>query len=412
MKKKLLPFFIACLAATFVALLAFANNVVAIVRWWRAFLAAGGDSSGVLAHAPGFVPWLDWTAVDYSAVTTFIPFLGFACMAVAAFRILCGRRMRVGDFPFFRGSDQLNVALGLFGTLWGIIVIGYFKLDTVQMADLMQCLHTALFSTLMAVVWVFMIDRPLVRPFFTRLLEASGLAETDDGDLAAAVDRLVVRLGAASDAFDKRQQEYETAFEKRLANYEQEFDKRQKEYVEFFSRRIDELEKRARESEDRLAKVTDDARWRGIADRAFSYIETGPLKTYDWAAQFEDTNQTRDYVGQCSVPAFQTALLLLERFPGDAARVAQARELADWVEDQFVFWRHPCRSDGRGILSEPSEVFSPHWGDGSNPKHDFSNWIEVPSVTEKYHYNQPESGLAGSMARLYLKLYRVTREHL
>ena len=163
--------------------------------------------------------------------------------------------MRVGEFPFFRGSDQLNVALGLFGTLWGIIVIGYFKLDTVQMADLMQCLHTALYSTLMAVVWVFMIDRPLVRPFFTRLLEVSGLAETDDGDLAAAVDRLVVRLGAASDAFDRRQQEYETAFEKRLANYEQEFDKRQKEYVEFFSRRIGELEKRAKESEERLGRI-------------------------------------------------------------------------------------------------------------------------------------------------------------
>ena len=248
--------FTASLALMTVSGLAFVNNVVALVRWWKAFLAAGGDTAGVPAHVPGCFAWLDWSVVDYSAVTTFIPFLGFVCMTLAAFRLVCGKRMRVGDFPFFRGSDQLNVALGLFGTLWGIIVIGYFKLDTVQMADLMQCLHTALYSTLMAVVWVFMVDRPLVRPFFTRLLEASGLAETDDGDLAAAVDRLVVRLGAASDAFDKRQQEYETAFEKRLANYEQEFDKRQKEYVEFFSRRIGELEKRTKESEDRLAKVS------------------------------------------------------------------------------------------------------------------------------------------------------------
>ena len=247
--------FAASFALALVALLAFVNNVVALVRWWTAFLAAGGDTTDVPAHVPGCFAWLDWSAVDYSAVTTFIPLLGFTCMAVAAGRMLRGRRMAAGDFPFFRGSDQLNVALGLFGTLWGIIVIGYFKLDTVQMADLMQCLHTALYSTLMAVVWVFMIDRPLVRPFFTRLLEASGLAETDDGDLAAAVDRLVVRLGAASDAFDKRQQEYETAFEKRLANYEQEFDRRQKEYVEFFSRRIDELEKRAKESEERLGRI-------------------------------------------------------------------------------------------------------------------------------------------------------------
>lgn len=237
--------FVASLGLAVLAGLAFVNNVVALVRWWKAFLAAGGDTAGVPAHLPGCFAWLDWSAVDYSAVTTFIPFLGFLCLTVAAGRMLRGRRMRAGDFPFFRGSDQLNVALGLFGTLWGIIVIGYFKLDTVQMADLMQCLHTALFSTLMAVVWVFMIDRPLVRPLFTRLLERSGLAETDDGDLAAAVDRLVERLGAASDAFDARQKAYEAAFEKR-----------QREYTEFFTRRIAELEKRAQESEQKLAAVS------------------------------------------------------------------------------------------------------------------------------------------------------------
>ena len=237
--------FVASLGLAVLAGLAFVNNVVALVRWWKAFLAAGGDTAGVPAHLPGCFAWLDWSAVDYSAVTTFIPFLGFLCLTVAAGRMLRGRRMRAGDFPFFRGSDQLNVALGLFGTLWGIIVIGYFKLDTVTMADLMQCLHTALFSTLMAVVWVFMIDRPLVRPLFTRLLERSGLAETDDGDLAAAVDRRVERLGAASDAFDARQKAYEAAFEKR-----------QREYTEFFTRRIAELEKRAQESEQKLAAVS------------------------------------------------------------------------------------------------------------------------------------------------------------
>jgi len=259
MKKELRSLVGAAFAASFsllsIALLAFANNVVALVRWWRAFLAAGGDSQSVPAHMPGVIPWLDWTAVDYSAVTTLIPLIGFLCLTVALGRMLCGRRMRVGDFPFFRGSDQMNMALGLFGTLWGIIVIGYFKLDTVSMADLMQCLHTALFSTLTAVVWVFIIDRPLLRPLFTRLLVKADLAETDDGDLAAAVDRLVTRLGAASDAFDRRQATYEAAFEKRLADYEKSFDARQKEYTEFFVRRIAELEKRAEASEEKLKAV-------------------------------------------------------------------------------------------------------------------------------------------------------------
>ena len=293
--KKVIVLLSACVCATVFCVLAFANNVVAIFNWWSSFIAAGGDSSAFAAKASGFIPWLDWAVVDYSAVTTFIPMLGFLCMTLSLSRMLACRRARAGDFPFFRGSDQLNVALGLLGTLWGIIVIGYFKLDTVTMADLMQCLHTALFSTLAAVVWVFLIDRPLVRPYFTRLLEETGLAETDDGDLAAAVDRLVVRLGAASDAFEKRQQEFEAEFrkrlddyaaeasrraaadaaefekrrgeyaahfEKRLSDYENAFETRQKEYVEFFKREIEALERRAKaadearvETEARLAKI-------------------------------------------------------------------------------------------------------------------------------------------------------------
>ena len=279
MKAKLLLLLALCAAATAFCALAFANNVVAIAQWWSAFLAAGGDSSSVAAKMPGFVPWLSWSAVDYSGVTTFIPTLGFLCMTLALGRMAAGRRARAGDFPFFRGSDQLNIALGLFGTLWGIIVIGYFRLDTVTMADLMQCLHTALFSTLTAVVWVFLFDRPFVRPYFTRLLERADLAETDEGDLSAAVARLVERLGAASDAFDRRQAAFEAAFERRQAEfesayerrqtayeqkfaerqaaYERDFEARQKEYVEFFRRRIDELERRAEGAESKLKKVAE-----------------------------------------------------------------------------------------------------------------------------------------------------------
>ena len=306
-----------CAIATAFCTLAFVNNVAAIWNWWAAFLAAGGDTAAFSAKAPGVIPWLDWTAVDYSAVTTFIPTLGFLCMTVSLARMARGRRFRAGDFPFFRGSDQLNVALGLFGTLWGIIVIGYFQLDTVTMADLMQCLHTALFSTLTAVVWVFLIDRPLVRPYFTSLLEETNLADSDEGDLASAVDRLVARLGAASDAFERRQREFEESFakraaqfeaefarreteyeaahakreaeyaaaherrtaeyaadfekrrgeyaahfEERLAKYEGEFESRQKEYKEFFKREMDALDRRAKDAEaarlateERLAKV-------------------------------------------------------------------------------------------------------------------------------------------------------------
>ena len=76
-----------CAAATAFFALAFANNVAAIFNWWSSFLAVGGDSSAFAAKAPGFVPWLDWTVVDYSAVTTFIPALGFLCMTLSLARM-------------------------------------------------------------------------------------------------------------------------------------------------------------------------------------------------------------------------------------------------------------------------------------------------------------------------------------
>lgn len=269
--KKVFVVFLMSLAGFAFSALAFVNNAVAVTKWWKAFIAAGGDGSSVAAKMPGFIEWLDWSVVDYSAVTTLIPTIGFLCMTIGAWRLLRRRRVAAADFPFFKGSDQLHIALGLFGTLWGIIVIGYYNLETVSMPDLMQCLHTALFSTLTAVVWVFMIDRPVIRPIFARLLNSLDCAEAEDGDLAAAVDRLIVRLGKASDEFDARQKAYEEAFdarqkkyeetfasrhetyekifESRLKDYENEFNARQKEYTEFFMRRIDELERRAASSE-------------------------------------------------------------------------------------------------------------------------------------------------------------------
>lgn len=267
MRKNILIFGV-CLAAAAVAAILFINNVWAVVSWWMAFGAAGGDTAKMAADVGGFWKGLDWSVVDYSAVTTFIPFLGLVCMTRAAWMMVVSRKTGSSDFPFFRGADQLNVALGLLGTLWGIVVIGFFRLDTVTMADLMQCLHTALFSTIAAVVWVFVIDHQFVRPFFAGRMEKLGLYDEADGDIAEAVGKFVVRLGEASEAFDRRQREYDAAFENRLASYEASFEKRlaayesdfarrQKEYNEFFLRRIDELEKKAMESESRLAKIRD-----------------------------------------------------------------------------------------------------------------------------------------------------------
>ena len=289
--------------------LAFVNNIVAIVRWWNIFASVGGDTSQMPAKTEGFIHLLDWTAVDYSAVTTFIPFLGFLFLTRASWRLMKGRRQVPDDFPFFKGSDQLNVALGLFGTLWGIIVIGYFRLDTVQMADLMQCLHTALFSTLMAVVWVFLIDRPLIRPWFVRLMTRAGLAEADEGDLTGAVSLFVSRLREASDAFDARQKAYEAAFLKNQKEFEEAFAKRQNEYERAIEKSRNDyecaIEKRQSDYEAAFAKRLTDYE-AAFAKRQADYDAALAKREADSAAAF--AKREREYV-----EIFQREIAQLEK---------------------------------------------------------------------------------------------------
>ena len=234
--------------------LAFANNVAAIVKWWMKFVQTGGDSAALQSGAGGVLPWLDWSAVDYSGVTTFIPFLGCVCVARGLWRISRRRKCGGACFPFFECADQFNVALGLFGTLWGIIVIGYFQLDKVTMADLMQCLHTALFSTLAAVVWVFMIDHPLLRPFFQRKLRETGLLAEEDGDLAAAVDAFTAKLAAATAAFEKREREFEASIGSRLAEFEKSFSAQLAASSDALQRRLAESGEKFAEADRRFAE--------------------------------------------------------------------------------------------------------------------------------------------------------------
>lgn len=204
---------------TVMAGLAFANNLSVIWFWWSGFLAAGGDSAGLAEGVRGVIPWLDWCAVDHSAATTFIPFWGMMRVTRGLWQIVKKEPVQAAAFPFTAYTDKMNVALGLFGTLWGIIVIGFYDLETVTMADLMQCLHTALFSTLTAVVWVYMVDHPLIRPAMRRWLLAEGRASAEKSDLMAAVEMLTARMHEASDEVRRMAEEARGAMEAERARH-------------------------------------------------------------------------------------------------------------------------------------------------------------------------------------------------
>jgi hypothetical protein len=180
MKRNVTVLLVAIFAvASVFAGLAFYNNVHVALQW--------DPSHGSTRTYAGPISWLDWSAVDFSAVTTFVPFFGLAMITVGFLRTLkAGQSKDVSEhFPFHRRYDSITVALGLIGTVWGLIMIGYYDPDTVTMKDLVLCLRTALYSTLIALIWVFLIVYPLRPAIQWWHRQVTGARAASEGGLLA-----------------------------------------------------------------------------------------------------------------------------------------------------------------------------------------------------------------------------------
>ena len=148
---------------------------------------------------------------------------------------------------------------------------------------------------------------------------------------------------------------------------------------------------------EKLYAVTGDARYRAAADRAFAFIDRGPLADWNWEGQFEDiTPAARRYQNLTKHNACETAIYLVERFPGDKRRIAQAREILRYAEDQFVMWKAPCRSDCAGP-----------W----RPGYPFRCW-RTPVALEQYNCYMPIDASVAKLIRTYLALYKAEGRRL
>lgn len=153
---------------------------------------------------------------------------------------------------------------------------------------------------------------------------------------------------------------------------------------------------------ERLYALTKDEAWRSASDRAFAFVEKGPLTTWNWEAQFEDVQPHPPYRALTKHDACSTAIYLVKRFPGDARRLAQARELLRFAEDQFVYWERPCRVDGSGWRnSETAPKGILGWTS------DYKTWF-VPGVGEQYGWEMPIDASSAKLIRTYLALYEAT----
>ncbi len=144
---------------------------------------------------------------------------------------------------------------------------------------------------------------------------------------------------------------------------------------------------------ERMFALTGERKYRTAADRAFAAVEQGPLTTWNWEGQFEDVKPSERYRNLTKHDACATAMYLLKRFPGDARRLAQARELLRFAEDQFVCWERPLhgRSDGTRAT-------------GGFDLWDCASW-RCPAVLEQYSCYVPIDSSAAKLINTYLALY-------
>ena len=140
---------------------------------------------------------------------------------------------------------------------------------------------------------------------------------------------------------------------------------------------------------DALFAATGDARFRDSADRAFGFYEQGPLKDWNWEGQFEDVEPTGKYENLTKHPACSLAIRIARRWPKDAKRLAQARELLRFAEDQFVVWERPKEKGADDLLAL--------LGGG---------WDVEPAVVEQYYYREAVDASAAKLIETYLALHK------
>lgn len=127
---------------------------------------------------------------------------------------------------------------------------------------------------------------------------------------------------------------------------------------------------------------------------AFDWIMNNSVRTFDWAGQFEDINQDQPPYANLSAraAALYFVIYLIEHHGDDAAKMAIARDLLRFSEDQFIVWERPAPS----LSLDLYDLTPGHGAFGNRQIGDTSTWV-TPVVLEQYSYYVP-IGTSGSVA--------------
>ena len=145
---------------------------------------------------------------------------------------------------------------------------------------------------------------------------------------------------------------------------------------------------------EELYQLTGEKRWRVLSDACYEWFETGPCRDWDWEGQFEDTRPRPERYGNLTHHnALNLMLHIIHRYPGDPVKLALARDLIRFAEDQFVHWERPCLPDGRCLRFQ-----GPRYWRGTPPV-----W-HVPGVTEQFDCYVPVDSSAAKLIIAFMTI--------
>ncbi len=140
-----------------------------------------------------------------------------------------------------------------------------------------------------------------------------------------------------------------------------------------------------------LYKRTGEEKWKAVLDRAVDYVLSTQLPTYNWEGQFEDSPLSTNYMNLTHFGAASLAVYFAENHADEPEKLAIARELMRFCEDQFVIWNRPYPW--------------PHATPQGGKPYDTSLW-HTPCALEQYGWYVPIDSSTCGVARGFLALYK------
>ncbi|HTL28212.1 MAG TPA: hypothetical protein VL282_03285, partial [Tepidisphaeraceae bacterium] len=121
-------------------------------------------------------------------------------------------------------------------------------------------------------------------------------------------------------------------------------------------------------------------------DKAVEFMMDGPVKSFDWKAQFDDAKLRGPYENLSKHEACLFAGYLFQH-----NQVDLAKEILNFAEDQFVIWEKPPESSGKFMAID--------------------QWF-TPCSAEQYAMFEPISGSSAFMIVAFVRAYEVTKDPL